>query len=523
MAGRLTTHVLDTAQGRPGVGIAVELWRINAEEPVRISTAVTNSDGRTDSPMLFGDDFAPGQYELRFHVGPYFSGQGCAGGLFDIVPIRFNPTGTTTSPCWPPPGRTRRTVEADRPGSAARVMARCDCLAGFSEEPNRLTRTYGSPALRSAQDQVAGWMTAAGMAVRRDAIGNLIGRWDGPVPDAPALLLGSHLDSVPDAGRYDGPLGILVAIAAVEVVRSDVGRLPFAVEVIAFADEEGSRFHTTFLGSRAMAGSLTDDDLTRTDAGGITLREAIGAFGGDPNDLRSCMRPDRARAYVEVHIEQGPVLEQVGRPIGVVTGIAGQSRIAVTFTGQANHAGTVPMHARRDALAGASEFVLAVERLAREIPGLVATVGALSISPGASNVIPGLVTLSVDIRHPEDEIRDHAVDRAKATATAIAAGRRLDVAWESVMDAPAVSCDGRVVAALSAAADTLGVSTPRLTSGAGHDAIPMAAIAPVGMLFVRCAGGISHHPDERVAEGDVQVAIDTLVSFLNSEARSAER
>lgn len=399
-------------------------------------------------------------------------------------------------------------------------MARCDRLAEFSEDSGRLTRTYGSAVLRSAQSEVAGWMTAAGMAVRRDAIGNLIGRLAGADPATPTLLLGSHLDSVPDAGRYDGPLGILVAIAAIDAVRRETGPLPFGIEVVAFADEEGARFHTTFLGSRAMAGSISPDDLIRADANGVTLREAIREFGGDPDDLRSCMRSDGILAYIEVHIEQGPVLEALDIPIAVVTGIAGQSRIAASFSGQANHAGTVPMLARRDALAGASEFVLAAERLGRETPGLVATVGAMSVRPGASNVIPGRVDLSLDLRHASDRTREQAVARAKSSATAIAAARHLGLAWETVMEAPAVACDDRLVAALGAAAEAEGVSASRLTSGAGHDAIPMAAIAPVGMLFVRCAGGISHHPDEQVEEGDVQVAIDTLVRFIRSDAGS---
>ena len=400
-------------------------------------------------------------------------------------------------------------------------MARCDRLAEHSEDPDHLTRTYGTRALRLAQDEVESWMVAAGMAVRRDAIGNLIGRWEGADPAAPALLLGSHLDSVPDAGRYDGPLGILAAIAAVEALRTEAVRLPFGVEVIAFADEEGSRFHTTFLGSRALVGSLTTADLDRTDARGVTLRSAISEFGGNPDNLLSCIRPDRARAYIEVHIEQGPVLEELDCPVAVVTGIAGQSRIAVTFSGQANHAGTVPMHARRDALAGASEFVLAVEKLARETPGLVATVGTISVSPGASNVIPGRASLSLDIRHANDDVRAKTVELAGRAANAIAVRRLLQDAWDIVLDARAVTCDLDLIGALSSAAEAEGLAAPHLTSGAGHDAIPMASIAPVGMLFVRCAGGISHHPDERVAESDVQIAIDVLSRFIRDQMRSA--
>ena len=282
-------------------------------------------------------------------------------------------------------------------------------------------------------------MTAAGMTVRRDAIGNLIGRWDGADATAATLLLGSHLDSVPDAGRYDGPLGILVAISAIEAVTN---RHRHACRSGSRSSPSRTRKDHGFTRPSwgvehwsAPSPPVTSTGRTWRES---TLREAIRAFGGDPDNLLSCKRPNRARAYVEVHIEQGPVLEELNCPVAVVAGIAGQSRIAVTFTGQANHAGTVPMHARRDALAGASEFVLTVERLGRETPGLVATVGTMVVSPGASNVIPGRAVVSLDIRHADNRTRADAVEAARQSASLLAAGRNLELVWETVLEVPAV-------------------------------------------------------------------------------------
>lgn len=408
-------------------------------------------------------------------------------------------------------------------------MERCGVLAGISEEPDRLTRGYGSPALRSAQVAVAGWMESAGMTTRRDAIGNLIGRYAGEArgPRERVLLLGSHLDTVRDAGRYDGSLGILVALAALERLHRAKTRLPVGIEVVAFADEEGLRYHSTFLGSRAVTGTLDPSCLDLVDAAGITLREAIRAFGGDPDRLDACRQAGDVAGYVEVHIEQGPMLDQIGVPIGVVTGIAGQTRVSVAFSGSAGHAGTVPMSMRRDALSAASEFVLAVEALARQTPGLVATVGQLAVLPGASNVIPGDVRTSLDVRHADDAARDRACAALHDRAERIAATRGIDVAWTTVQSNRSVVTDQVITSGLSRAAARAGIRAPLMVSGAGHDVIAMAAIAPVGMLFVRCAGGISHHPDESVSEGDVSAAIDVLTLTLHdgvwSEAREAGR
>jgi allantoate deiminase len=359
-------------------------------------------------------------------------------------------------------------------------------------------------------------MREAGMDIRVDAVGNLRGRAEGSVPTAPLLLLGSHLDSVRDAGRYDGPLGILVAIEVVDRARENHRALPFPVEVLAFADEEGLRFQTTYLGSCALAGSFDPAYLDLVDADGIHLREAIGTFGGNPGALADAvLRPGEARAYIEVHIEQGPYLESVAAPVGVVTAIAGQTRILTAFLGEAGHAGTVAMHLRRDPLPAAAEIVLAAEDLARETPGLLATVGTIEVIPGASNVIPSQARFSLDVRHPEDAVRTDAVSVLERRMHELAATRSLGVEWRIARDHPAVPCDTSLAARLAEAVAAAGLPVERLPSGAGHDAVVMSEIVPVAMLFVRCAGGISHHPAESVMTSDVAAAFDVLDRFVN--------
>ena len=403
------------------------------------------------------------------------------------------------------------------------MLARCDTLASCSEEPGRITRRYGTPALAAARDLVAGWMREAGLDVRVDAIGNLRGRYAGTEPAAPALLLGSHLDSVRDAGRYDGPLGVLAAIAAVERLHKAGRRVRFPVEVVTFADEEGLRFQTTYLGSRTLTGLIDVSTLDRPDQDGITLRDAIAAFGGDAENLSAAaLRQGEAFAYVEVHIEQGPRLEFEDVPVGVVTAIAGMARLTVEFRGEAGHAGTVAMDLRRDALPAAAEFILAVEDAGRSTPGLVATVGEVTVAPGASNVIPGSVRLSLDVRHPDDAIRTRSGAMLERRGRDIAAARSLDIAWKPVQENRAVPCDEGLAAKLEEAIVAAGHPVVRLPSGAGHDGAVMSEAAPVAMLFVRCAGGISHNPAEAVTLGDVAVAIDVLDRFIDrlAEQRS---
>jgi allantoate deiminase len=396
---------------------------------------------------------------------------------------------------------------------AATVLRRCDELAAFSEDSGRLTRRYGTPALFQAGEAVTGWMEAAGMTVRRDAIGNLIGRLG--EAGRRTLLTGSHLDTVRDAGRYDGMLGVLVAIGCLERLRDEGRPLPYAVEVLAFADEEGVRYGTGYLGSSVLAGRFDPGQLEQRDADGVRLADAMRLFGGDPEGLAGARRdPADLIGYYEVHIEQGPVLEADGVPLGVVSAIAGQTRAGVAFSGEAGHAGTVPMALRRDALCGAAEFVGAVEAVAREHEGAVATVGQLEVKDGASNVIPGQVILSLDVRHAVDSVREAIAARLRERAGAIADARALALDWVPVQETPAVACSTGLAALVAQAVEASGHRVVRLPSGAGHDAVMLAAIAPVAMLFVRCAGGVSHNPGESVTVQDVAAAIDASTRFL---------
>jgi allantoate deiminase len=365
--------------------------------------------------------------------------------------------------------------------AAARVLERCDRLARISEEDGRLVRRFATDAMRRANELVGGWMREAGLAVREDGLHNLIGRRG----DGPVLMLGSHLDTVIDAGRYDGPLGVLVALEAVE-------RVPGPIEVVGFADEEGVRFGTAYLGSSAMTGRFDPAWLELHDDAGVRLGDLVEAPGPPREDVRG---------YVEVHIEQGPVLERLGEPVGVVTVIAGQSHALVTFAGEAGHAGTVPMDARRDALAAAAEWVLAVEQAG-------GTVGRLHVEPNVRNVIPARARTTLDLRDADDDARRATIAGLREAAEAIGRRRGVELAWADTADVPAVAMDERL-------AEAFGVAT-RLASGAGHDAAMMARIVPAAMLFVRCRGGISHHPDESVEAADVAVAIEALERLLRA-------
>ena len=399
--------------------------------------------------------------------------------------------------------------------TAAEVMQRCDILAACTEEPGRITRPFATDAMRCANEHVTAWMRDAGMTVRRDNIGNLHARYEGS--GAGTLLLGSHLDSVRDAGKYDGPLGVLVAIAAVQRLHDAGRRLPLAIEVLAFADEEGLRFGSTYLGSRSVAGRLAVDELRRTDNAGVTMADAIRNFGGDPSRIGDDRwSGERPRGYVEVHIEQGPVLEKLGLPVGVVTAIAGQDRMRIAFIGEAGHAGTVPMDQRRDALVVAAMFVIAVEQEARRRPGLVATVGRLDVEPGAANVIPGRAELTLDVRHPDDGVRLEASQRIIADAHALAEGRGLAVEVHATSERAAVACSQALTDLLL---EAIGERSVGVASGAGHDGVYMSELTDVAMLFVRCRGGVSHNPAESVTVEDVGVAIDVLNRFLELLAK----
>jgi allantoate deiminase len=395
---------------------------------------------------------------------------------------------------------------------AQRITTRLDELAGCTDDPPRLTRTFLSPALRRAHDLVGDWMREAGLAVRADAIGNLIGRLEASMPssEGKTLLLGSHLDTVRDAGRFDGALGVILAIECAAALRGRT--LPFAVEILAFSDEEGVRFQSAYLGSRVIAGTLDSRTLELRDADGMTVTEAIRAWNSDPAAIPAEARsPHDIAAYLEVHIEQGPVLQERDLPVGIVTAISGQTRARLTFRGTAGHAGTVPMISRRDALCVAAEFILTAERLAHEMPELVATVGQITASPGASNVIPGVVDLTLDLRHYDDAIRRSACGTLRAASALIA--RRRDVAcdFEIVQESNSIPCDANLRSALADSIHARGLPVFELPSGAGHDAVALSPLCPVAMLFVRCRDGISHHPDEFASEPDIAVALDVLV------------
>jgi allantoate deiminase len=411
-------------------------------------------------------------------------------------------------------GRDSLRVDA----SSYTVMERCEILASFSEEPDRLTRRFATQPMRQANEAVAAWMHAAGMSVERDKIGNLIGRYEASQASAKTLLLGSHLDTVRDAGKYDGPLGVMVALACIERLQARQERLPFAIEVLAFADEEGLRYNSSYLGSKFMSGTLEPKALHLTDTDGITMTEAIRVFGGDPDpDALRIARWHREEllGYCEVHIEQGPVLEARNLPVGVVSAIAGQNRISVSFTGQAGHAGTVPMSLRRDALCAAAEFVLAVETLARSLPETVATVGQVMVLPGASNVIPGQVTLSLDVRHQDNAVRELASEQLEELACEICVARDVSLDWQLLQEHQTVPCAPGLTRLLAQAIEETGYPLLSLSSGAGHDRVTLSELTGIAMLFVRCRGGISHNPAESVTVEDVEVTINVLERFLS--------
>jgi allantoate deiminase len=404
-----------------------------------------------------------------------------------------------------------------------RILRRIDELAQISEEPGQLTRTFASPAMARANGVVAQWMREAGMETSVDAIGNLIGRYAGKTATPKILLLGSHLDTVRNAGKFDGPLGVVLAIACVGHLHQDGIQPPFDIEILGFADEEGVRYQTTYLGSRAVTGTFNPKDLDRQDAAGVPMREAIRAFGGNPDQVQSAGWPKREIVgYLEAHIEQGPVLEKNRLAVGVVTSISGQSRLSVSFLGHAGHAGTTPMNLRADALCAAAEFILSVEAHARKKPGLVATVGQIHAEPGASNVIPGAVKLTLDVRHQEDATRRSAVADLRKTARQIAARRKVKLNWQPVQQTASVPCSVPLSNFLSRAVKKHQPRSLSLASGAGHDAAVMAGIAPAAMLFIRCKKGISHNPAESVQPGDVSVALDVMNDFIRQLAKLYE-
>jgi len=387
--------------------------------------------------------------------------------------------------------------------------------ARFSEEADKLTRVFLSAEHRACADAVMAAMGAAGMQARVDAIGNVVGRYEGLTSDAPVLLTGSHIDTVRDAGAYDGNLGVALPVACIAELNAGGRRLPFAIEVIAFGDEEGVRFPSTLSGSRTIAGTFDPAALALTDADGTSMAEALLDFGCDPHAIGSEARdPSKVAAFIEVHIEQGPVLESEELPVGVVTAINGASRFGITVDGMAGHAGTVPMQLRRDALAGASEMALAIERRGAADPGLVATVGRFDAQPGAVNVIPGRVEFTLDIRAPDDGLRERAIAEIQTTLEEIAARRGLMSTIQKLYEENAAACDEGLMAGLEASIERQSIRPLRLPSGAGHDAMALASLCPMSMLFVRCGAGISHNPLESITAEDADVAARVFLDFL---------
>jgi allantoate deiminase len=403
---------------------------------------------------------------------------------------------------------------------AADVIARCQSLARFSEDSSGLRRTFLSPPMRDCHRAIAEWLVPLNITPTIDAAGNLRAVYPAAKRRAPRLLIGSHLDTVPNAGAFDGPLGVLLAVALFEQL--DGQRLPFAIELVAFSEEEGVRFSTPFIGSCALVGNYDEDFLNRRDASGISIRQAIQNFGLDPGKLGEAQLADDALAYVEFHIEQGPVLEALNLPLAAVEAIVGQSRLAITFTGHANHAGTTPMNARRDALAAAAEWMVAVESESSRIPGLVATVGSIQAHPGATNVIPGEVRLTLDVRHKSDQIRGQSVHRLTALAQQIAARRALLATFATFLNHSAVAMDPFLITQIESAIRAAGCPPHRMPSGAGHDAMILASRVPAAMIFLRSPGGISHDPAESVLLEDVACAIDCGGHLLRQLAESTE-
>jgi allantoate deiminase len=397
-------------------------------------------------------------------------------------------------------------------------------LAQVTDEPGQLTRTFLSPAMRRANALVARWMRAAGLKTCEDSVGNLIGRLEAPAaPRVRTLLLGSHLDTVRNAGRFDGALGVLLPIVALAELRRRSIKLPFAVEVLGFSEEEGVRFASAYLGSKGYCGQLRAADLKLTDAAGLSMRSALETLTPSAHPFVLPRRVHEARnliGYIEVHIEQGPVLEAKKLAVGVVSAIAGQSRAKLAFNGRAGHAGTTPMNFRRDALAGAAEFTLAAEALALRTPGLVATVGTMSVAPGAANVISATATFSLDLRHPRDVVRRIALRQLRATAARIARRRHLTCTWIPTQDNAAVTCSPALTAALAASVRAVQGKSLALPSGAGHDAVVLSGLTPVAMLFVRSRAGLSHHPDEYSSPADIALALEVMIDFLTRLART---
>ena len=405
-------------------------------------------------------------------------------------------------------------MNSDMHSYAQQVFNRCDALALHSQSYEGMDRRYLTPEHKMANLQVAQWMNAANMETWLDPAGNQWGRYRSKQPDAASFIMGSHIDTVPNGGIYDGILGILAPISLVQYLHDNHIELPFHLEIVAFGDEEGSRFDTTLLGSRAITGLWQEQWANLQDAFGTSIKDALAEFGCNIEQVHKASRlSDKVLGFLETHIEQGPVLEAEHLPVGNVSAIAGAKRFTIQVAGSAGHAGTVPMNMRQDALVAAAEMIQAVEGIATEV-GAVATVGHIKNAPNAVNVIPGFVEFSLDIRSEIDTRRDSAVDILQQIMTDIARKRDVTVKWKMTHSADAVACDARLQHTLSGAISEAGYRPVSLSSGAGHDAMALADICPVGMLFVRCEKGISHHPAEAISCDDIEAALQVLLNFI---------
>jgi allantoate deiminase len=396
-----------------------------------------------------------------------------------------------------------------------RVMAMIEDLAQHTDEPGRLTRLYLSDAHRRAADATLRLMQEAGLNARIDALGSVIGRVEGADPEAPALLIGSHIDSVVDAGRYDGNLGVVLGIVVVEALKQQGIAPACPIEIVAFGDEENVRFPTNLSTSQALAGRFNPAWLDGRDQDGVSFRDALIRFGGDPGGAAALARdPARYRGYLEVHIEQGPLLEAKRLPVGIVSAINGITRARASVIGEAGHAGTVPMNMRRDALAAVAEMIGIVERAGSTRTDTVATVGAAQVQPGAINVIPARVDFTLDARSPDDAVRLAMVQDIVTECQAAAQRRNVSFTIEPFMESPATPMDKDLIGRLEEAVRSLGIEPLHLSSGAGHDAVAMANLCPSAMLFVRCKDGISHNPAESITTEDVDVAARVLIDAV---------
>jgi allantoate deiminase len=403
---------------------------------------------------------------------------------------------------------------------AEQVIARCRKLATFSEDTISTRRTFLSAPMQDCHREVSSWMNALEMTVSVDAVGNLRGFYPAASPGAPRILIGSHLDTVPNAGAFDGILGVVLAVGLVESLAGM--KQPFGIEVIGFSEEEGVRFGIPFIGSRALVGRADEELLGRKDAQGISVRNAIQDFGLNPNEISKAAMSEDVLGFLEFHIEQGPVLESLGRPLGVVEAIVGQNRLEFIFSGQANHAGTTPMTLRHDALAAAAEWIVAVEKLAQRTEGIVATVGFVEAKPGATNVIAGDARTTLDIRHASDRARTEALDELIRLAESIGARRGVTVKWRTLLAQHAVAMDPFLTGQIEQAIQKAGCEAHRMASGAGHDAMILAEKVPAAMIFVRTPGGISHDPSESAHRDDVAKALECGHHLLVQLAASQE-